>query len=264
MADRHQHVRDDGLIKMVKNVVDLRDNNIDYIVAPFKLQFGSDASLPEPYQGFGFHKKNRSGHMHLISSGTGTADYGLVVGSGSFGVVVVGKHRRSQRVVAVKISEAAKEADLKEARLMRELGHHPNIVHVEDCYYEESSRRLFVVMELMQGNLRALVESREDQKLSETELKVLTRGLASGLQHMHNHDKNGVVSIYCSISICVGLACNFSHVRGICSAHHHVIMSSSSSSSSSSYHHTCFTVHATPATDASRCQAFQRPHYMGS
>lgn len=224
MADRHQHVRDDGLIKMVKNVVDLRDNNIDYIVAPFKLQFGSDASLPEPYQGFGFHKKNRSGHMHLISSGTATADYGLVVGSGSFGVVVVGKHRRSQRVVAVKISEAAKEADLKEARLMRELGHHPNIVHVEDCYYEESSRRLFVVMELMQGNLRALVESREDQKLSETELKVLTRGLASGLQHMHNHDKNGVVSIYCSISICEGFACNFSHVRGTCSVYHHIII----------------------------------------
>ena len=221
MADRHQHVLDDGLIKKVKNVVDLRDNNIDYIVAPFKLQFGADSSLPAPYQGFGFHKKKRSGHMHLISSGTATADYGLVIGSGTFGVVVVGKHRRSQSVVAVKISEAAKEADLKEARLMRKLGHHPNIVRVEDCYYEESSQRLFMIMELMQGNLRALVESREDQKLTEPELKALTRGLASGLQHMHNHGKNGVVSIYCSILICVGFACNFSHIRGIYSAHHH-------------------------------------------
>ena len=48
----------------------------------------------------------------LISSGTAAADCGLVFGSGSFGVVVVGKRRRSQNGVAVKTSEAAKEADL--------------------------------------------------------------------------------------------------------------------------------------------------------
>jgi serine/threonine protein kinase len=139
-------------------------------------------------------------------------------------VVVVGKKRRSQGVVAVKISKATKEEDLKEARLMSVIGRHPNIVRVEDCYYEESTQRLFMVMELMQGNLRALVESREDQKLSEPELKALTHGLASGLQHMHKHGRDGVVSVYCSILMWVGFACNVSHTRGMCSAHHHHVI----------------------------------------
>lgn len=77
-------------------------------------------------------------------------ELGLELGSGAFGLVVAGRHRRLHRDVAIKILASELDADEfeAEARVLAGLDH-PHVVRIYDC--REHGGLGFIVMELLPG-----------------------------------------------------------------------------------------------------------------
>lgn len=161
------------MITIVDNVTNVGDTDVKHVIAPVRFE-GSTKMMPAPDPQY-MHSDARPcqlGHMHQVKRDSESVDYGILIGQGSFGLVVVGKEIGSNAPVAVKITKKQYEMScvkdgLGEVMMIRKLGGHPNIVDLYGCYYDKSDRRIYVVMELMQGDLKALVKSKKDSKLSE-------------------------------------------------------------------------------------------------
>uniref|UniRef100_G1QR39 protein kinase C n=4 Tax=Hominoidea TaxID=314295 RepID=G1QR39_NOMLE len=110
-----------------------------------------------------------------------------VLGSGQFGVVYGGKHRKTGRDVAVKVIDKlrfpTKESQLRnEVSILQSL-RHPGIVNLE-CMFE-TPEKVFVVMEKLHGDMLEMILSSEKGRLPERLTKFLITQILVALRHLH-------------------------------------------------------------------------------
>ncbi|XP_051502922.1 serine/threonine-protein kinase D1-like [Myxocyprinus asiaticus] len=111
-----------------------------------------------------------------------------VLGSGQFGIVYGGKHRKTGRDVAIKIIDKLRFPTKQESQLRNEVAilqnlHHPGIVNLE-CMFETPDR-VFVVMEKLHGDMLEMILSSEKGRLPERITKFLVTQILVALRHLH-------------------------------------------------------------------------------
>ncbi|KAG7460621.1 hypothetical protein MATL_G00200710 [Megalops atlanticus] len=111
-----------------------------------------------------------------------------VLGSGQFGIVYGGKHRKTGRDVAIKVIDKMRFPTKQESQLRNEVAilqnlHHPGIVNLE-CMFE-TPERVFVVMEKLHGDMLEMILSSEKSKLPERLTKFLVTQILVALRHLH-------------------------------------------------------------------------------
>ncbi|CAL8273829.1 unnamed protein product [Merluccius merluccius] len=111
-----------------------------------------------------------------------------VLGSGQFGIVYGGKHRKSGRDVAIKIIDKLRFPTKQESQLRNEVAilqnlHHAGVVNL-DCMFE-TPERVFVVMEKLHGDMLEMILSSEKGRLPERITKFLTTQILVALRHLH-------------------------------------------------------------------------------
>ncbi|KAM9469554.1 serine/threonine-protein kinase D2 [Clarias gariepinus] len=111
-----------------------------------------------------------------------------VLGSGQFGVVYGGKHRKSGRDVAVKVIDKLRFPTKQESQLRNEVAilqslRHLGIVNLE-CMFE-TPEKVFVVMEKLHGDMLEMILSSENGRLPERITKFLTTQILAALRHLH-------------------------------------------------------------------------------
>ncbi|XP_028577399.2 serine/threonine-protein kinase D1 isoform X3 [Podarcis muralis] len=99
-----------------------------------------------------------------------------VLGSGQFGIVYGGKHRKTGRDVAIKIIDKLRFPTKQESQLRNEVAilqnlHHLGVVNLE-CMFE-TPERVFVVMEKLHGDMLEMILSSEKGRLPERITKFL-------------------------------------------------------------------------------------------
>jgi len=113
-------------------------------------------------------------------------DNDSVLGRGSFGVVVLGRHKETGNEYAIKFMHKTNEETKRlerEVKLLKDVDH-TNIVSLFAVY--ETSEQVGFVMELCSGgHLGKLVEHRAGPLVSEERAKALIRQLLSAITHMH-------------------------------------------------------------------------------
>ncbi|XP_058531110.1 serine/threonine-protein kinase D2 isoform X2 [Ochotona princeps] len=111
-----------------------------------------------------------------------------VLGSGQFGVVYGGKHRKTSRDVAVKVIDKLRFPTKQESQLRNEVAilqslRHPGIVNLE-CMFE-TPEKVFVVMEKLHGDMLEMILSSEKGRLPERLTKFLITQILVALRHLH-------------------------------------------------------------------------------
>ncbi|XP_034999611.2 serine/threonine-protein kinase D3 [Hippoglossus stenolepis] len=111
-----------------------------------------------------------------------------VLGSGQFGIVYGGKHRKSGRDVAIKIIDKMRFPTKQESQLRNEVAilqnlQHRGIVNLE-CMFE-TPERVFVVMEKLHGDMLEMILSSEKSRLPERLTKFLVTQILVALRHLH-------------------------------------------------------------------------------
>ncbi|GMR60037.1 hypothetical protein PMAYCL1PPCAC_30232, partial [Pristionchus mayeri] len=114
-----------------------------------------------------------------------------ILGSGQFGTVYGGIHRKSGRHVAVKLIDKLKFPPNKEDLLRTEVHilqkvHHPGVVAFEQML--ETADRIFVVMEKMQGDMLEMILSSEKGRLSERTTQFLVDQILVALSYLHSQN----------------------------------------------------------------------------
>ncbi|XP_017284513.1 serine/threonine-protein kinase D2 isoform X1 [Kryptolebias marmoratus] len=111
-----------------------------------------------------------------------------VLGSGQFGIVYGGKHRKTGRDVAVKVIDKLRFPTKQESQLRNEVAilqslRHLGIVNLE-CMFE-TPERVFVVMEKLHGDMLEMILSSEKGRLPERLTKFLITQILAALRHLH-------------------------------------------------------------------------------
>jgi serine/threonine protein kinase len=112
-----------------------------------------------------------------------------ILGRGSFGVVATALDTQSGRLIAIKRIRpfANDEWDarhtLREIRLMKLLGPHPNIISLYDLSMFDDKAELYMMMELMDCDLHRIIQSK--QALTDMHLKTFTLQILEGIRAMH-------------------------------------------------------------------------------
>ncbi|XP_019727071.1 serine/threonine-protein kinase D3-like isoform X2 [Hippocampus comes] len=111
-----------------------------------------------------------------------------VLGSGQFGIVYGGQHRKSGRDVAIKIIDKMRFPTKQESQLRNEVAilqnlQHPGIVNL-DCMFE-TPEKVFVVMEKLHGDMLEMILSSEKSRLPERLTKFLVTQILVALRHLH-------------------------------------------------------------------------------
>ncbi|KAB5562292.1 hypothetical protein PHYPO_G00016220 [Pangasianodon hypophthalmus] len=111
-----------------------------------------------------------------------------VLGSGQFGIVYGGKHRKTGRDVAIKVIDKMRFPTKQESQLRNEVAilqnlQHPGIVNLE-CMFE-TPERVFVVMEKLHGDMLEMILSSEKSRLPERITKFLVTQILVALRHLH-------------------------------------------------------------------------------
>ncbi|XP_075048697.1 serine/threonine-protein kinase D1 isoform X2 [Mixophyes fleayi] len=111
-----------------------------------------------------------------------------VLGSGQFGIVYGGKHRKTGRDVAIKIIDKLRFPTKQESQLRNEVAilqnlHHRGVVNLE-CMFE-TQERVFVVMEKLHGDMLEMILSSEKGRLPERITKFLVTQILVALRHLH-------------------------------------------------------------------------------
>ncbi|XP_058018169.1 serine/threonine-protein kinase D1 isoform X1 [Ahaetulla prasina] len=111
-----------------------------------------------------------------------------VLGSGQFGIVYGGKHRKTGRDVAIKIIDKLRFPTKQESQLRNEVAilqnlHHLGVVNLE-CMFE-TPERVFVVMEKLHGDMLEMILSSEKGRLPERITKFLITQILVALRHLH-------------------------------------------------------------------------------
>ncbi|XP_076443092.1 serine/threonine-protein kinase D1-like isoform X2 [Babylonia areolata] len=112
-----------------------------------------------------------------------------VLGSGQFGIVYGGRHRKTNREVAIKVIDKLRFPTKQEAQLKTEVAilqnlHHPGVVNLEQMF--ETPERIFVVMEKLKGDMLEMILSSPRGRLSERVTKFLIYQILIALRHLHS------------------------------------------------------------------------------
>ncbi|CAD5121901.1 DgyrCDS10361 [Dimorphilus gyrociliatus] len=112
-----------------------------------------------------------------------------VLGSGQFGIVYGGKHRKSGRDVAIKVIDKMRFPTKQEAQLKNEVSilhniNNPGVVNLEHTF--ETPERIFVVMEKLKGDMLEMILSSPKGRLTERITKFLISQILAALRHLHN------------------------------------------------------------------------------
>uniref|UniRef100_A0A6Q2Z9J3 Serine/threonine-protein kinase n=1 Tax=Esox lucius TaxID=8010 RepID=A0A6Q2Z9J3_ESOLU len=142
------------------------------------------------------HGSHHSGHSMISNPNPTVQDISSiyqifpdeVLGSGQFGIVYGGKHRKTGRDVAIKIIDKLRFPTKQESQLRNEVAilqnlHHPGVVNLE-CMFE-TPERVFVVMEKLHGDMLEMILSSEKGRLPERITKFLVSQILQALRHLH-------------------------------------------------------------------------------
>jgi eukaryotic-like serine/threonine-protein kinase len=101
---------------------------------------------------------------------------------------ISGKKQVAIKVVTAQLSPGAREAFLREGRLLTDPHlRHPNIVSVLKC--GEANGKLFLMMDYAShGTLRQLQEAQREKRLDTATIVFFICQIASALQHLHEHN----------------------------------------------------------------------------
>ncbi|GLV43331.1 Protein Kinase D [Carabus blaptoides fortunei] len=199
----------------VMHCFELRTTNIDYFVGQdplYKLRDGDTVILPPPDSGIGAYlaKSWETSIRQALMPVTNTAkgdDTGEsedrvtdmnqvyeifpdeVLGSGQFGIVYGGIHKRTQRAVAIKVIDKLRFPTKQEAQLKNEVAilqnlSHGGVVNLERMF--ETPERIFVVMEKLKGDMLEMILHHDNGRLSERVTKFLITQILVALKHLHS------------------------------------------------------------------------------
>lgn len=113
------------------------------------------------------------------------------LGHGAFGVVCSALNKETGQKVAIKKMTPMAESKvdgvhaLREIRLMRWLGRHPNIITLKDLMVNLPNDELYIVMDLMDSDLHRIIQS--SQKLEDAHFKHFMYQLLRGLRFAHSY-----------------------------------------------------------------------------
>ncbi|WOL16123.1 cyclin-dependent kinase G-2-like [Canna indica] len=113
------------------------------------------------------------------------------IDEGTYGVVYRAKDRKTGEVVALKKVKMEKEREGFPLTSLREINillsfHNPSIVDVKEVVVGSSLDSIFMVMEYMEHDLKALMETMK-QPFSQSEVKCLMLQLFSGVKYLHDN-----------------------------------------------------------------------------
>lgn len=178
---------------------EIRTANIDYFVGQeplFGLRDGDPMNLPPPDSGIGAYlakswetairqallpvtpnaRADESEDKQTDMSQVYEIFPDEVLGSGQFGVVYGGMHKRTQRSVAIKVIDKLRFPTKQEAQLKNEVAilqnlSHEGVVNLERMF--ETPERIFVVMEKLKGDMLEMILHHDKGRLSERVTKFL-------------------------------------------------------------------------------------------
>uniref|UniRef100_A0A914CAS4 protein kinase C n=1 Tax=Acrobeloides nanus TaxID=290746 RepID=A0A914CAS4_9BILA len=112
-----------------------------------------------------------------------------ILGSGQFGTVYGGIHRKTGKHVAVKLIDKLKFPSNKEAALRTEVEilqkvRNPGVVEFQQML--ETPDRIFVVMEKLKGDMLEMILSSERGRLSERNTQFMIHQILIALRYLHN------------------------------------------------------------------------------
>uniref|UniRef100_A0A095C2H0 Serine/threonine-protein kinase D1 n=1 Tax=Schistosoma haematobium TaxID=6185 RepID=A0A095C2H0_SCHHA len=111
-----------------------------------------------------------------------------VLGSGQFGIVYGGIHRKTKREVAIKVIDKLRFPTKREAQLKNEVSilrnlNHPGVVNLERMF--ETPKRVFVVMEKLAGDMLEMILGSPQGRLTERVTKYLVTQILVALRYLH-------------------------------------------------------------------------------
>ncbi|XP_067942274.1 serine/threonine-protein kinase D3-like [Watersipora subatra] len=114
-----------------------------------------------------------------------------VLGSGQFGIVYGGVHRKTSREVAIKVIDKLRFPTKQEQQLKNEVGmlhnlNHPAVVNLERMF--ETAERIFVVMEKLSGDMLEMILNSPRGRLSERITKYLIAQILCALKYLHSNN----------------------------------------------------------------------------
>ncbi|XP_058443791.1 serine/threonine-protein kinase D1 [Malaya genurostris] len=114
-----------------------------------------------------------------------------VLGSGQFGIVYGGLHRKTHRTVAIKVIDKLRFPTKQEAQLKNEVAilqnlSHAGVVNLERMF--ETPERIFVVMEKLKGDMLEMILSHQNGRLSERVTKFLITQILVALKYLHSRN----------------------------------------------------------------------------
>lgn len=113
------------------------------------------------------------------------------IDEGTYGVVYRAKDKKTGEIVALKKVKMEKEREgfpltsLREINILLSL-HHPSIVDVKEVVVGSSLDSIFMVMEYMEHDLKALMETMK-QPFTQSEVKCLMLQLLHGVKYLHDN-----------------------------------------------------------------------------
>ncbi|XP_024993908.1 cyclin-dependent kinase G-2-like isoform X1 [Cynara cardunculus var. scolymus] len=113
------------------------------------------------------------------------------IDEGTYGVVYRAKDKKSGEVVALKKVKMEKEREGFPLTSLREINillsfHHPSVVDVKEVVVGSNLDSIFMVMEYMEHDLKALMETMK-QPFSQSEVKCLMLQLLEGTKYLHDN-----------------------------------------------------------------------------
>ncbi|XP_059210866.1 protein kinase D4 [Centropristis striata] len=111
-----------------------------------------------------------------------------VLGSGQFGVVYKGTHRKSGRSVAIKVIDKTRFPTKQERQLRNEVAILQNLSHLGVVLLEgmfETVEHVFVVMEKLHGDMLEMILSSERGRLPERNTRFLVTQILEALRYLH-------------------------------------------------------------------------------
>ncbi|KAK2577124.1 hypothetical protein KPH14_003286 [Odynerus spinipes] len=199
----------------IMHCFELKTATVDYYVGEDPTYGDNNDQVPAPECGIGVHvarswETNIRQALMPVTTGSSIADqeestepeenvtdmsqlYQIfpdeVLGSGQFGIVYGGVHRKSGRAVAIKVIDKLRFPTKQEAQLKNEVAilqnlSHSGVVNLERMF--ETPERIFVVMEKLKGDMLEMILNSEKGRLSERITKFLITQILVALKHLHS------------------------------------------------------------------------------
>eukprot|EP01018_Ginkgo_biloba_P004292 Gb_36477 [translate_table: standard] len=113
------------------------------------------------------------------------------IDEGTYGVVYRARNKKTGEIVALKKVKMEKDRDDFPMTSLREINvllsfHHPSIVDVKEVVVGSNLDSIFMVMEYMEHDLKALLESMK-HPFSQSEVKCLMLQLLEGVKYLHDN-----------------------------------------------------------------------------